>query len=422
MHCRTGRGCLPSVDTPTFLLQPMSASPSAIPPLPFAGLRVLDISQGIAGPYCAQILWQQGADVVKVEPPDGDWGRHVGVVRGAHSALSIAYNAGKRGLCLDARAPRGKALLGQLARRADVVIQNFRPGVAARIGVDYAELAAERPGLVYVSISGYGPTGPYANAPASDSVMQADSGLMAANQSPDGEPRRIGLLMADIATALYAAQAVSAALYRQARGGGGSHVELSLFQACAALQVNDIVAHGMAGERVAGPVSAPNGVFDTADGRLSVLALNNDQFARLCRALDRPQWLADPAYADNASRMARRDALHAELATQLRQHPTDHWTERLAREDVLHARVRNYDDLAAHPQARHVGLLEPLAQAGGAPLPYARLPGVAHPRPLAAAPGIGEHSTQVLADWGMPAADIDALLRAGVVRQAEQPA
>jgi len=400
----------------------MPATTAAAPPLPFEGLRVLDISQGIAGPYCAQILWQQGADVVKVEPPGGDWGRHVGVLRGAHSALSIAYNAGKRGLCLDARAPRGKALLGRLARQADVLIQNFRPGVAARIGVDYAELAAERPELVYVSISGYGPDGPYAHAPASDSVMQADSGLMAANQSPDGEPRRIGLLMADIATALYAAQATSAALYRQARGGGGGHVELSLFQACAALQVHDIVAHAMAGARVAGPVSAPNGVFDTADGRLSVLALNNDQFARLCRALDRPQWLSDPAYADNAGRMARREDLHRALAAQLCQQPSAYWTERLAREDVLHARVRDYDDLAAHPQAHHLELFESLAQAGGAPLPYARAPGLAAARPLAAAPAIGEHSAQVLADWGVDAAEAAALLRAGVVRQAELPA
>ncbi|MBV7484556.1 CoA transferase [Bordetella sp. BOR01] len=400
----------------------MPACSSASPALPFAGLRILDISQGIAGPYCAQILWQQGADVVKVEPPDGDWGRHVGVLRGAHSALSIAYNAGKRGLCLDARSPRGKALLGQLARQADVLIQNFRPGVAARIGVDYAGLAADRPELVYVSISGYGQDGPYANAPASDSVMQADSALMVANQSPDGEPRRIGLLMADIATALYAVQATSAALYRQARGHGGTHVELSLLHACAALQVNDIVAHAIAGARVAGPVSAPNGVFDTADGQLSVLALNNDQFARLCRALDRPQWLADPAYADNASRMARRDILHGELAAQLRQQSSAYWIERLAREDVLHASVRDYDDLAAHPQARHLGLFEPLAQPGGPPLPYARAPGLPGSRSLAAAPAIGEHSREVLTDWGLSSADIDALLQAGIVRQAEQPA
>ncbi|MEN4918067.1 CoA transferase, partial [Achromobacter spanius] len=197
---------------------------------PYAGLRVLDISQGIAGPYCAQLLWQQGADVVKVEPPDGDWGRHVGVVRDGHSALSIAYNVGKRGVCLDARQPRGKALLADLAQRADLVIQNFRPGVAERLGVGYEALADRRPGLVYVSISGYGEDGPSAHAPASDSVMQADSGLMYANQTPAGEPRRIGLLMADIATALYAAQAAGAALDRHARSGRGEPVRLSLVQ------------------------------------------------------------------------------------------------------------------------------------------------------------------------------------------------
>ncbi|GAB1576423.1 CaiB/BaiF CoA transferase family protein [Bordetella petrii] len=397
-------------------------APPASHALPYAGLRVLDISQGIAGPYCAQILWQQGADVVKVEPPDGDWGRHVGVVRDGHSALSIAYNAGKRGLCLDARTPLGRTALGRLARQADVVIQNFRPGVAARIGVDYAELAAARPGLVYVSISGYGQDGPCADAPASDSVMQADSGLMFANRSPDGEPRRLGLLMADIATALYAVQATSAALYRQARGGGGAHVELSLFQACAALQANDILAHHMAGTRVAGPVSAPNGVFETADGRLSLLALNNDQFARLCRALDRPEWLADPAYADNAARMARREVLHREIAAQLRRRPTGHWVERLAREQALHARVRDYDELAAHPQALHLGLLEPLAQPGGTPLPYARVPGLPEARALAPAPAIGQHSEQILADWGMDNAEIQALVQAGVVRQAAREA
>lgn len=290
----------------------MPSTPST-PIGPYAGLRILDLSQGIAGPYCAQMLWQQGADVLKIEPPAGDWGRHVGVVQGEHSALSIAYNVGKQGVCLDARDPRGKALLAQLASEADVVIQNFRPGVAERMGVGYDSLAHAHPGLVYVSISGYGPDGPSANAPASDSVMQADSGLMFANQTPDGEPRRIGMLMADIATALYAAQAAGAALYHQARTGQGQHVELSLFQACAALQVQDILAFGMAGERVAGAVSAPNGVFETADGRLSVLALNNDQFARLCRALDRQAWLTDATLGSNAQRMARRDDLHQAL-------------------------------------------------------------------------------------------------------------
>lgn len=386
--------------------------------LPFDGLRVLDVSQGIAGPYCGQILWQQGADVVKVEPPDGDWGRHVGTVRAGHSALSIAYNAGKRGLCLDARTPLGKTTLARLAREADVLIQNFRPGVAARLGIDPAGLAVDRPELVYVSITGYGPDGPFADAPASDSVMQADSGLMFANQSADGEPRRIGLLLADMVTALHAAQATAAALYRQARGGGGAHVELSLFEACAALQGNDLLAYAMTGTRRAGPVSAPNGVFATADGRLTLLTLNNEQFARLCRALGREAWLDDPAYADNAARMTRQDDLHREIAAQLRTQPSDHWVERLAREDVLHARVRDYADLLGHPQALHLGLLESLAQPGGDPLPYARVPGLSSKRPLTPAPAIGQHSTQVLADWGLDAAETRALLEAGVVRQA----
>ncbi|MEN4923126.1 CoA transferase, partial [Achromobacter spanius] len=212
--------------------------------------------------------------------------------------------------------------------------------------------------------------------------------------------------------------AAGAALYRHARSGRGEHVRLSLFQACAALQANDILAYGMAGRRETGAVSAPNGVFDTADGRLSVLALNNDQFARLCRALDRPQWLEDPALASNAGRMAQRDRLHREIAAQLAQRPAAHWEERLAREDVLHARVRDYDDLAAHPQAAHVGLLEPLAQPGGLPLPYARAPGAAAPRPLRAAPAIGEHTVEALTEWGVPPADIQALLDAGVLRQA----
>lgn len=388
---------------------------------PYSGLRVLDLSQGIAGPYCAQILWQQGADVVKVEPPDGDWGRHVGVVREGQSALSIAYNVGKRGVCLDARQPRGKALLAQMAQSADILIQNFRPGVAERMGVGYDSLAERCPGLVYVSISGYGPDGPSSNAPASDSVMQADSGLMFANQSAEGEPRRIGLLMADIATALYAVQATSAALYQHARSGRGQHVQLSLFQACAAFQVNDILAFSMAGERQPGAVSAPNGVFDTADASLSILALNNDQFARLCRALERPDWLADPTLSSNAGRMAQRDRLHRELSVQLAAHPAAHWIERLAREDVLHARVRDYESLAAHPQAAHIGLLEPLAQPGGESLPFTRVPGTAARRPLQAAPAVGQHTVAVLREWGVPEPDIQSMLDSGVLRQAATP-
>jgi crotonobetainyl-CoA:carnitine CoA-transferase CaiB-like acyl-CoA transferase len=388
-------------------------------PLPFHGLRVLDISQGIAGPYCAEVLWQQGADVIKVEPPEGDWGRHVGVVRGEHSAMSVSYNAGKRSICLDARTQDGRRVLRELALQADILVQNFRPGVAARLGVGRESLAGERPGLVYVSISGYGPDGPHADAPASDSVMQADTGLMFANQDNSRTPRRVGLLLADIATGLYAAQATAAALYRRLGTGQGTHVQISLFEACAALQSHDIAAYALAGERPVGAVSAPNGVFATADGALSVLALNNEQFARLCQALDLPHWLADPRFADNAARMAQRDVLHAELAALLVQAPTQVWSDRLKTHDVLHAPVRDYAALTAHPQAAHLGLFATLDQPGVGAVPFAGVPGLGPKRSPEPAPRVGQHSVAILQAAGRPPAEIDALLRAGVVRQAE---
>lgn len=386
--------------------------------LPFAGLRILDISQGIAGPYCTQILWQQGAHVIKVEPPEGDWGRNVGVVRDGHSALSISYNAGKQGLCLDARTDAGKQLLRRLALQADVLVQNFRPGVAERLGVGYAELAELKPELVYVSISGYGANGPYAQAPASDSVMQADTGLMFANQDIDRTPRRIGLLLADISTALYAAQQVAAALYQRLSRGSGTHLELSLFEACAAVQINDIAAFSLANGRPSGAVSAPNGVFATADGQLSVLTLNDEQFARLCRALERPDWLKDPRFESNEARMAAREFLHGEIALQMAQAPSEVWMARLQQHDVLHAPVRDYASVAAHPQTAHLDMLQAIEQPGIGTLRLPGLPGAAGRRPMQAAPCIGQHSTEILNAAGLNDMEIARLLQSGVVRQA----
>ncbi|MYN13131.1 CoA transferase [Pusillimonas sp. TS35] len=387
--------------------------------LPFTGLRILDLSQGIAGPYCTQMLWQQGADVVKVEPPQGDWGRHVGVTAAGHSALSVSYNAGKRSLCVDARVDSGRALLRRLASGADIVVQNFRPGVAERMGMGYDVLAADVPGLIYVSISGYGEDGPCAQAPASDSVMQADSGLMFANQDEHGMPRRVGILLADIATALYAAQQTSAALYRRALTGQGAHVRLSLFEACAALQINDIAAYAHTGSRRAEAVSAPNGVFDTADGRISVLALNDDQFGRLCRALGREAWLDDPRFAGNALRMAQRDVLHGEIAAQLSTASTASWVARFAQHDVLHAPVRDYAQLADHPQAGHLGVFQDFAQPGWGMVSLPGLPGTELRRPMQCAPAVGEHTLQILQEAGLARHEIDELLGSAVVRQAE---
>ncbi|NYT78560.1 CoA transferase [Alcaligenaceae bacterium] len=388
------------------------------PLLPFSKLSVLDISQGIAGPYCTEILWQQGAHVIKIEPPEGDWGRHVGAARNGHSSLSISYNAGKQSVCVDGRTAEGKQVLRRLAAQADVVVQNFRPGVAERLGMGYEDLIKTNPDLIYVSISGYGVDGPYAQAPASDSVMQADSGLMFANQDAAGSPRRFGMLMADIATALYAAQQTSAALFHRAMTKEGMHLKLSLFEACAALQVNDITAFGLEGERVPGAVSAPNGIFDTADGAISVLALNNDQFARLSRALNRPDWLKDERFESNEKRMVHRGVLHQQVGEQLREQNTQHWMAMFSEHDVLHAPVRDYTMLAAHPQAEHLGMFQPVEQPDVGLLNLPGLPGAGLHRPLQASPRVGEHTTAILSKAGFSAAEIAQLLQAGAIKQA----
>ncbi len=385
--------------------------------LPYSGLRVLDISQGIAGPYCAHILWQQGAEVIKVEPPAGDWIRFVGVTRGEHSALSIQFNAGKKGLALDARAAEGRAVLHALALQADVVIQNFRPGAAERMGVGWANLSAIKPDLVYVSISGYGPDGPYADSPATDSVMQADSGLMFSNQDEQGTPRRIGLLAADVLTGLYASQGAATALYQRLARKQGTHVEVSLFEACAAFQGACFIEQAIAGQRPLGAVSAPNAVFATADGKISIVVLNDEQFGRLCKAIQRLDWIVDPRFLSNPLRYANREALYDVLNGLVRAHPCAYWTQLLKQHDILHAPVRNYNEVLAHPQAVHLEMAQQLEQAGVGSLPYIGLPTHPHHRQVSAAPRIGEHSIAILQGAGIDTQRIDQLVAAGVVAQ-----
>ncbi len=386
--------------------------------LPYAGLRVLDISQGIAGPYCAHVLWQQGAHVLKVEPPAGDWIRFVGVMKGDHNALAIQYNAGKQALALDARTDAGKKILRGLASQADVVVQNFRPGVAERLGVGYNELSREKPDLVYVSISGYGPDGPYSDAPATDSVMQADSGLMFSNQDESGMPRRVGLLAVDVMTGLYASQGAATALYQRLARRRGAHVQVSLFEACASFQGMCFLEQAMAGKRPFGAVSAPNGVFDTADGKISVVTVNTDHFHNICRAMDRPEWITDARYLDNAIRFDNRAQLHADMNAQLKLKPTSHWTTLFQQHDVLHAAVRDYTGVMNHPQALHLKMFQELEQAGVGTLPYMGLPSHPYHRKAQSSPRIGEHSIEVLTQFGLDKAEIDQLISAGIVKQA----
>lgn len=382
---------------------------------PLQGYTVLDLSQGVAGPYCAELLGHQGAKVVKVEPPEGDWARHVGVSQDGQSTLSTTYNAGKQSLAIDAKHPQGKALILELARQADIVVQNFRPRVVERLGLDFGSLTAMGLQPVYVSISGYGPTGPFSEHPATDSVMQADSGLMATNRDAGHTPQRVGFLLADIATGIYAAQACTAALLQKARTGRGTHVEINLFNVCCALQSTTFSEQLLSSQPPRQTVSAPNGVFQAADGFLMILALNNDQFSRICKALAAPQWESDPRFASNGLRLQHKEALHAELAARVLLQPISELEAVFQRHNVLHARIRSAQDVVAHPQALHLGTFQRLEQPRLGPVYMATHPWQCHGGPTAPAPAIGEHSREILSGLGLAPAAIDALFAQRIV-------
>lgn len=397
-------------------------TPAPAQDLPFTGLKVLDISQGIAGPYCAHVLWQQGADVVKVEPPSGDWARGVGVLVDGTSSLLVAFNGGKRAVCVDANRPDGRAILARLAAQADVIVENFRPGVAARLGLDAAKLRAERPELIFVSISGYGNTGPYAGLPATDSVVQADAGLMFCNRGGDATPRKIGVYLADVNSGLYGAQAVSAALYRRTRTGVGAHIELNLFDTCAATLVCNFTEYAMAPERELAPVipvSAPNGTWKTADGSINIVTINDEQFAKVCAALDRREWVTDPRFAHGPDRVERVHELNRLVGDVLATRGTDEWVAQLKAHDVLCAPVRTFSQCVGHPQAKHLGTFEPVAQPEAGALALPGMPVRSLRRAMAPAPRLGQHTDDVLRAFGYADADIARWKVDGVLVQAD---
>lgn len=385
----------------------------------YTGLTVLDMSQGVAGPYCATMLGLQGAAVVKVEPPGGDWIRVMGGGEAGMTPLAVVSNLGKRSLCVDARQPAGRAVIEKLAARADVLVENFRPGVMARLGLDAATLCARHPALVYLSVTGFGGSGPWADKAGTDSVLQAYTGLAVLNREADGRPRRMGMLVPDTISALYAVQAVGAALFARTRTGVGRHVQVSLAECCAAFQAAPIFEDALFAGRYQPPTAVPSGVFRTMDGFITLLVLRQDMWGRLCTALGRADWVGDARYADNAARGQNAAALNAEIAQILAPQTSAHWIAALEAADVLCAEVLDFAQFRAHPQMQHMGTFGTLAQAPYAPMPMPMpyLPGTPRGGPIRPAPATGQHSREVLAELGYEPPDIAALKQARIVTQ-----
>ena len=387
-------------------------------PLPYAGLRVLDMSQGLAGPYCAGLLAMQGAAVIKVEPPDGDWIRTAGGGREGMTSLAIMGNLGKRSACINAARPEGKALMLTMARTADVFVQNFRPGVIERLGLDFATLAKDNPTLVYVSITGFGASGPDAGKAATDSVLQAFTGMAHVNRDIEGTPRRIPFLVPDTVTGVYAAQATGAALYSRAMTGKGRHVEVSLMDACAALQTAPILDAFLSDGKPAAPITVPAGIFKTRDGYITVTSLNEKMFASALKVLGLEELAADPRFATVSERQKNAAIVNLEVSRRLIAETSQHWLRVFSAADVLCAGALDYAGFRAAPQTAHRQTFCDVDQFPFGALPLPRVPGGDREWPLGPTPRVGEHTLEVLAEAGVAEAECTALLAAGVIRQA----
>jgi len=277
---------------------------------PYTGLRVLDLAQGFAGPYCAALLGMQGADVIKVEPPRGDWIREIGGSVDGITAWTIIANAGKRSAAIDARQPQGRALLQGLAAGVDVIVQNFRPGVIERMGLGYDALRVTNPGLIFVSVTGFGSSGPEAGRAGSDSVFQAYTGIAHRNRDDQDIPRRIPILLPDTVTGLYAAQAVGSALFARSRHGKGRHIRISLLESCAAFQASSILDDALAGDEERPPSTVPSGIFQSRDGFLTVTSMSDAMFNALLATAGLEDWIGDPRCANIGQRQKHADAIN----------------------------------------------------------------------------------------------------------------
>lgn len=389
----------------------------------YSGLRVLDFGQGIAAPYCAMLMAMHGAEVTKVEPVAGDWSRGLGTSYGDQTAMSAHYNRGKRSLALDLKAPAARDIAVSLAREADVVIENNRPGAMARLGLGYDALRAVNPRLLYASISGFGQEGPYATLPCTDSVAQAYSGLVALNIGNDLMPHRVGAIIIDTLTGLYAAQALGVALYARERKGVGQRVAVSLAE-CGAAFLGQRLAEHVLENGAPRVLNVPTGAYRTSDNGWVMIALIREaDFGRLVGALGRADLADDPRYRSFEARAANAARLFEVLREVIAAFPIAGVLAKLRGADVLADRVNGFDDWLADPHIVATGGAVAIAAPDMPAFKVPRTPGVSPEaeRALTPAPHVGEHSRAILEGLGVAPDRIAALAAEGAVGLAGGP-
>ncbi len=394
---------------------------------PLAGLTVLDLSRVLSGPYCTMLAADMGARVIKIEHPErGDDTRAWGPpFHGGESTYYLSVNRNKESVALDFKRAEGRQILDALIAKADVLVENFRPGTLDRLGLDYATLAARQPSLICVSISGFGQTGPRRLEPGYDAVAQAEGGLMSITGDPNGPAVRLGVAIADIAAGMFAFQGMLLALLARASSGKGQHVDVSLLDSVAALltyQASRFLTTGESPERAGNRhlTIAPYDTFDAADGVL-VLAVGNDQqWQRFCAVLGLASLASDTRFSTNASRVVNYDLLRPQLARTINTQALDALVSALRGAGVPCGAVRSVGDALTDPQIIARQMIETIDHPAlgplkmlGIPVKLSSNPGVIRRHP----PRLGEHTSDVLADdLGVARARISELESNGVVR------
>ena len=394
--------------------------------LPLSGVRVLDLTRALAGPFCTMILGDLGADVIKVEPTGGDMIREWGPFDRGTSAYYLSGNRNKRGIAVNFRDPAALDMLRALAGSCDVVVENFRAGAMEAMGLDYETLAAANPRLIYASVTGFGRTGPASGRPGFDQIAQGYSGLMSVTGAAESGPVRVGVAIGDQAAGMWCAIGVLAAIAERHTTNRGRRVETSLLAGLVGLMSVQAQRYLSLGEvpGLAGnthPVIAPYGVFETADGPLNIAPATAEMWKRLCDVLELQPLVDDARYATNAARMERRIELKGIIEAKLKERGRREWTKRLLAADIPAGPINNLADVFADEQVLHSRLVEEVqhTQLGamrqvGSPVTFdGRLGGSIRRAP----PVLGEHTFEVLREHGYAQRDLEALARKGVIVQ-----
>ena len=392
---------------------------------PLDGMKVLDLTRVLAGPYATMLLGDLGAEVIKIEQPGtGDESRNFGPFKNGFSLYFMSVNRGKQSVTLNLKTERGQAIFKQLLKQTDILVENFRPGTMQKLGLDYDTLKGEQPSLIYAACSGFGQTGPYAQQGAYDMIIQGMGGIISITGEPDGPPVRVGTSISDITAALFTTIGVLSALHHRNRTGSGQFVDVAMLDSLVAVLENAVVRYFATGEApkplgARHPAITPFEAFASADGHV-IIALGNDTlWAKFCEHVDRHELISDERFRTNADRTENHSELFPILSEIMSQRPTDDWIDALGAIGVPCGPINAMDKVVSHPQVQAREMITRIAhditgevEVPGVPIKLSETPGNVD----APAPSLGEHTTKVLTDLlKMSADEVDQLRRDGVI-------